>query len=90
MNNRTLWSIVGVVLLVVIALLLFGVISIPTTVITPSSAETRALPDSEKKIAEKQADGEHAADDQEKVAEKQADGEHAADDQEKVEFKIVE
>lgn len=38
MNNRTLWTIVGVVLLVVIALLVFGVISIPTTVIEPATS----------------------------------------------------
>lgn len=38
MNNRTLWTIVGVVLLVVIALLVFGVITIPTTVIEPATS----------------------------------------------------
>lgn len=40
MNNRTLWTIVGVVLLVVIALLVFGVITIPVTeqVTTPATS----------------------------------------------------
>lgn len=40
MNNRTLWTIVGVVLLVVIALLVFGVISIPMTEVTQTTTST--------------------------------------------------
>lgn len=40
MNNRTLWTIVGVVLLVVIALLVFGVISIPVSEVAQTSTST--------------------------------------------------
>jgi len=40
MNNRTLWTIVGVVLLVVIGLLVFGVISIPTKDVTDQTTNT--------------------------------------------------
>ena len=40
MNNRTLWTIVGVVLLVVIGLLVFGVISIPTKDVTEQTTNT--------------------------------------------------
>lgn len=40
MNNRTLWTIVGVVLLVVIALLVFGVITIPVSEVSQTSTST--------------------------------------------------
>jgi len=48
MNNRTLWTIVGVVLLVFIALLAFGVIALPVNQIpettTSTSAAANAIP----------------------------------------------
>ena len=42
MSNKTLWTWVGIILLVVIGLLVFGVISIPTRNVDDNSTNTSA------------------------------------------------